>query len=190
MVDGASVLMTFIHGMKALGAWGDGGRGTNLLDTGAHFYEVYETKDGQYVSIGSIEPQFYALLLEHTGLAGEDMPHQMDRSAWPAQKERLKAIFKRKTRDEWCVIMEGTDVCFAPVLGMSEAPEHPHIKARHTYVDHYGIVQPAPAPRFDRTEPRLTRPPAHAGQHTDEVLGEYGLSRDEIGRLRDTKAIA
>ena len=190
MVDGASILMAFIHGMKAMGVWGDGGRGTNLLDTGAHFYEVYETKDGKYVSLGSIEPQFYALLLQHTGLADEEMPHQMDRSAWPAQKERMKAIFKRKTRDEWCEIMEGTDVCFAPVLGFTEAPEHPHMKARNTYVDHYGLVQPAPAPRFDRTAPALGRPPAHAGQHTDELLGEFGLSAEEIAKLRDAKAIA
>ena len=189
MVDGAAVLMTMFHAFKAMGIWNDE-RGTNLLDTGAHFYDVYETKDGKYVSVGSIEPQFYALLLQHTGLADTELPHQMDRSAWPAEKERLAAIFKEKTRDEWCEIMEGTDVCFAPVLSLYEAPEHPHIKHRDTFVEVAGVVQPAPAPRFDRTEPGIQRPPSHAGQHTDEVLADYGMSADEIAKLRDAKAIA
>jgi len=190
MVDGASTLMAFFHGMRAMGAWGDEGRGTNLLDTGAHFYDTYETSDGKYVSVGSIEPQFYALLLKHTGLEGEDLPHQMDKGAWPGFKERIAGIFKQKTRDEWCEIMEGTDVCFAPVLGMMEAADHPHIAARDTYVERAGIVQPAPAPRFDRTVSTLERPPSHAGQHTDEVLADYGLSSDEIATLRDAKAVA
>jgi len=191
MVDGASALMAFFHGMRAIGAWDDtSGRGSNLLDTGAHFYDTYETKDGRYISVGSIEPQFYALLLEKTGLAGEELPHQMDKSQWPALKERMEAIFKQKTSDEWCEIMEGTDVCFAPVLGMMEAKDHPHMATRETYVERGGIVQPAPAPRFDRTVSTLDRPPAHAGQHTDEVLADYGLSAEEIRSLRDGKAVA
>ena len=192
MVDGASTLMAFFHGMRALGAWDDTQPGNNLLDTGAHFYDTYETSDGKYVSLGSIEPQFYALLLEHSGLAGdgEELPHQMDKSAWPGLKDRLTEIFKQKTRDEWCEIMEGTDVCFAPVLGMMEAKDHPHVAARDTYVERAGIVQPAPAPRFDRTVSTLDRPPAHAGQHTDEVLADFGLAPDQIQALRDGKAIA
>jgi alpha-methylacyl-CoA racemase len=190
MVDGASTLMAFFHGMRALGAWNDAEPGNNLLDTGAHFYDTYETKDGKYVSVGSIEPQFYALLLEHTGLAGETLPHQMDKGEWPALKARLAEIFQQKTRDEWCEIMEGTDVCFAPVLGMMEAKDHPHVQARQTYVERNGIVQPAPSPRFDRTVSTLERPPAHAGQHTDEVLGDFGFSTERIAALRDAKAVA
>ncbi len=189
MVDGAAALMNIFHGMRQAGFWSEE-RGTNLLDTGSHFYDVYETKDGKYVSIGSIEPQFYAELLEKTGLAGEKLPHQLDRTRWAEMKERLRAIFRTKTRDEWCAIMEGSDVCFAPVLSMSEAPEHPHMKARGTFVTLSGAVQAAPAPRFSRTACALTRPPAHAGQHTDEALAEWGIAAAEIARLREAKAIA
>ncbi len=189
MVDGAALLMTIFHGMRAFGWWKDE-RGTNLLDTGAHFYDVYETRDGKYVSIGSIEPQFYAELLRRTGLEGETLPSQMDRSQWPALKERMKELFRTKTRDEWCEIMEGSDVCFAPVLGMGEAPNHPHIQARNTFVEVAGSVQPAPAPRFSRTPGEVARPPSFAGQHTDEVLTEWGFGSEEIGKLREAKAIA
>jgi alpha-methylacyl-CoA racemase len=190
MVDGAAVLMTMMHAMKAMGVWSDE-RGTNLLDTGAHFYEVYETKDGKYVSVGSIEPQFYAQLLEHTGLGeGRELPWQMDGQAWPGLKDDLKQIFLQKTRDEWCEIMEGTDVCFAPVLSMSEAPEHPHNKERGTFVERDGVVQPGPAPRFSRTPPEISRSPAHTGQHTQEALRDWGFSEDELTTLRDQKAIA
>ncbi len=189
MVDGASVLMTMMHGMLHSGFWRDE-RGVNLLDTGAHFYDTYETSDGKYVSIGSIEPQFYALLVEKAGLAGEELPRQMDREKWSEMKERLSDIFKTKTRDEWCQIMEGSDVCFAPVLSMSEVAEHPHVKHRNTYIEISGVVQPAPAPRFDRTPPEVVRPPAHAGQHTDEVLVEWGFSQADILKLREVKAVA
>ncbi len=189
MVDGAAVLMTMMHGMRAMGFWTDE-RGTNLLDSGAHFYEVYETADGKFVSLGSIEPQFYAELLKRSGLEGEDLPPQMDRSQWPRMKERLRPLFKTKTRDEWCAIMEGSDVCFAPVLSMAEAPVHPHNQHRGTFVDVAGITQPGPAPRFSRTPPEISRPPAHAGQHTDEALAEWGLGADEIDKLRQAKAIA
>lgn len=188
MVDGASSLMAMMYSFKAMGMWGE--RGTNLLDTGSHFYDVYETKDGKYVSVGSIEPQFYALLLEHSGLAAQDLPPQMDRSQWAALKPRVAEVFRTKTRDEWCTIMEGTDVCFAPVLDMDEAPDHPHMRHRGTFVDFHGVVQPAPAPRFDRTAPELSRPPSFEGQHTDEVLADFGFSADRIRALRDTKAIA
>ena len=191
MVDGASTLMAFFAGMKAMGGWGDGGRGTNLLDTGAHFYETYETSDGKSISLGSIEPQFYAELIDKLGLTDDkNIPAQMDRSGWPLLKARFETLFKTRTRDQWCELMEGTDICFAPVLSMDEAPEHPHIKARETYVDFAGVVQPAPSPRFSRTEPTLDRVPPHAGAQTDEVLADFGFSSDEIARLRDGKAIA
>jgi alpha-methylacyl-CoA racemase len=189
MVDGAAVLTTMFHAFRAMGIWADE-RGTNLLDTGAHFYDVYETADGRYVSIGSIEPQFYAELLRLTGLEGEELPWQHDRTAWPDLKERLASIFKEKTRDEWCEIMEGTDVCFAPVLSLGEAPQHPHNVHRGTFVERDGVVQPAPAPRFSATPNEIQRPPAHAGQHTDEVLGEWGVDADRIAELREAGAIA
>ncbi len=188
MVDGASVLMQMMYGMKAMGVWKDE-RGTNLLDTGAHFYEVYETKDGKHVSIGSIEPQFYAELVEKTGLEGEDLPAQMDQSQWSKLQERLAAIFKSKTRDEWCEIMEGSDVCFAPVLSMGEAPEHPHNVDRKTFLDHGGVVQAAPAPRFSRTAPEVVRPAPHIGQDSADVLADHGFSADEIQKLEESGAV-
>jgi alpha-methylacyl-CoA racemase len=188
MVDGAAALMTIFHGALQSGWWREE-RGTNMLDTGAHFYDVYETSDGKYVSIGSIEPQFYAELLEKTGLAGEDLPHQMDRSGWDSLKARLEEIFRSKTRDEWCEIIEGSDVCFAPVLSMTEAQRHPHIRARQTFVEVGGSPQPGPAPRFSRTEAKISGPPPHAGQHTDELLAESGFAAAEIVKLRETGAI-
>ncbi len=189
MVDGAALLMSMFWGMRNAGFWSDE-RGTNLLDTGAHFYEVYECSDGKYVSLGSIEPQFYAELLKLSGLGSETLPPQMDRSQWPAMKVRLGALVKTKTRDEWCRIMEGSDVCFAPVLAMSEAPSHPHNASRKTFIEIAGMTQPAPAPRFSRTTPEVARPPAHAGQHSAEVLGAWGFSEAEIRGLRESKAIA
>jgi len=189
MVDGAAALMTIIHGAHQSGWWKEE-RGTNMLDTGAHFYEVYETSDGKYVSIGSIEPQFYQELLEKLGLAGEKLPGQMDRSQWPAFKQRLAAIFKTRTRAQWCELMEGSDVCFAPVLSLSETKEHPHIQARGTFVTVAGAPQPGPAPRFSRSRAEIKRPPPHAGQHTDEALRDWGFSADAIRKLRDAKAIA
>ncbi len=189
MVDGSAVLMAMMHGLRAMGFWSEE-RGTNIIDSGAHFYDVYETADGRYVSIGSIEPQFYAELLRLTGLEGEpDLPAQMDQAAWPAMKERLAAIFKAKTRDEWCRILEGTDVCFAPVLSMSEAPGHPHNQARGTFVEVEGITQPAPAPRFSRTPPQLGSPARSPGADTDAALADWGVSRDEIAKLRSVGAI-
>jgi len=188
MVDGASALMGMIYAMKAMGVW-QPDRGTNMLDTGAHFYDVYATKDSKYVSIGSIEPQFYALLLEHIGLAGEELPAQMDRGKWAELKVRVAEIFKTRTRDEWTEIMEGTDICYAPVLDLDEAPNHPHIKHRKTFVEAAGVVQPAPAPRFSRTAPELVRPPSFEGQHTAEVLADFGFDQERIQALRDAKAV-
>jgi alpha-methylacyl-CoA racemase len=190
MVDGSAVLMTMFHAFTAMGIWNDE-RGTNLLDTGAHFYDTYECADGRYVSIGSIEPQFYNQLLELTGLNDEaEFTAQMDRSRWPDLKARMGEVFRTKTRDEWCQIMEGTDVCFAPVLSIREAPSHPHNVERGTFVEVAGVTQPAPAPRFSRTEATIQRPPAHAGQHTDEILSEMGLDPDRIASLRESGAIA
>ncbi len=189
MVDGAATLMTFFHGFRAMGVWNDE-RGTNLLDTGAHFYDVYETSDGGYISLGSIEPQFYAELRERLGLDGEEWDEQLSRSRWPELKEKLAALVATKTRDEWCDILEGTDVCFAPVLSMAEAPNHPHNVARGTFVEREGVVQPRPAPRFDRTDSSIERPPPHAGQHTDEILAEIGLDAGSVVALRETGGVA
>jgi len=189
MVDGAATLMTFFHGFRAMGVWDDE-RGTNLLDTGAHFYDVYETADGTYLSIGSIEPQFYAQLRETLGLTDSRWDQQMSRSAWPELKAELRELFLTRTRDEWCELMEHTDICFAPVLSMAEAPSHPHNVARGTFTEVAGVVQPRPAPRFSRTDSSIQRPPAHAGQHTDELLAEAGFTAEEIGSLRAQGAIA
>jgi alpha-methylacyl-CoA racemase len=157
MCDGAASLMSMFFDMAAIGRWG-GGRETNFLDGGAHFYGVYECACGNFISIGSIEPQFYALLREHAGLTDAAFDAQMDRNAWPALKAKLTEIFKSKTRDEWCKIMEGSDICFAPVLTMAEAPKHPHMAARNIFVERHGVTQPAPAPRFSRTPSAIREP--------------------------------
>lgn len=189
MVDGAALLMTMFYSLKNMGFWKPE-RGTNLLDSGAHFYDVYECADGKYISIGSIEPQFYAELVRLSGLGEQDdVPFQMDQSAWPAMKQRMAAIFKEKTRDEWCAIMEHTDVCFAPVLSLDEAHLHPHNVERGTFTQVNGVLQPSPAPRFSRTKPEIQRPPSHPGQHTDEVLAEFGLSAGDIAKLHEAGAI-
>ncbi|MBL4667404.1 MAG: CoA transferase [Sneathiella sp.] len=188
MVDGAASLLTTFFGMSAAGRWTEE-RGTNILDSGAHFYDVHETSDGKYVSIGSIEAKFYKELLRLTGLEGEDLPSQMDVSGWPVIRARLAEIFKGKTRDEWCDIMEGTDVCFAPVLAMSEAAKHPHNVARETFVEVEGVLQPAPAPKFSRTKSEIQSPPCAPGQHTDEVLGEWGFDESKIADLKSKSVI-
>jgi alpha-methylacyl-CoA racemase len=189
MVDGAAVLINFLWGLKAVGIWGPE-RGTNMLDTGAHFYDVYECADGTYVSIGSIEPQFYAELKRLAELDDDDFGDQMNRDAWPGMKEKLAAVLKAKTRAEWCAIMEHSDVCFAPVLTMEEATEHPHNVARGTFVDNAGMIQAGPAPRFSRTEAEVAGPAAHAGQHSDEVLSRFGFSAEQIDGLRASGAVA
>jgi len=189
MVDGAALLAAMMHGLRATGMWQE--RGTNLLDTGAFFYEVYETADGRHISLGSIEPQFYAQMAELSGLAQEPggVPEQNDRSSWPSLKQRMAGLIKTKTRDEWCALMEGTDACFAPVLDPDEAPSHPHNRHRATFVDIAGVTQPAPAPRFSRTVAEVERPPARAGQHTDEALADWGFAADELSKLREVGAI-
>ena len=182
MVDGSAVLMSMFWAFKNIGMFDESARGTNLLDTGAHFYDVFECADGEWVSIGSIEPQFYALLLEKTGVSAE-FAAQMDRSKWPQLKEKLAAVFRTKTRAQWNEIMEGTDVCYAPVLRMSEAAQHPHNVARNTFVEVAGITQPAPAPRYSRTITNVPTPPAHAGEHTRAVLADWGFDADRIDAL-------
>lgn len=188
MVDGASSLMAAIYGLRAAGRWTDK-RGDNFLDTGAHYYNVYETKDGKYISIGSIEPKFYAELLQLSGLQHEELPKQNDKDSWQAMNERLATVFFSKTRDEWCKIMEGSDVCFAPVLDMGEAPKHPHNKQRGTFVEVDGVVQPGPAPRFSRTPSAIQGPPAVAGQHTVAALKDWGFTASELDQLQKAGAI-
>lgn len=185
MTDGSALLTTFLHGLLAVGAW-QPERGTNLLDTGAWFYDVYECADGGWVSIGSLEPQFFAELVTRLELGDVE---QNDRSTWPERREQVAAVFRTRTRDEWCELLEGTDVCFAPVLGLDEAPHHPHNLARATFVEVDGVVQPAPAPRFSRTPGAIQRPPAATGEHTDEVLADWGVAADRIAALGDAGAI-
>jgi alpha-methylacyl-CoA racemase len=189
MVEGSASLMMMMYGALASGAWTEE-RGHNRTDGGAHYYRVYETKDGEYISVGAIEPQFYALLLQYTGLEGETLPEQTDRAHWPEMQERLARIFKEKTRVEWTEIMQHTDICFAPVLRMSEAIEHPHNLHRNSFVEIDGIPQPAPAPRFLGTPTHVQCPPARVGEHTDEVLRDWGFSQAEIAALHQSGAVA
>ena len=188
MVDGSASLSTAIFGLRAMGIWSEE-RGDNLLDSGAPWYDVYETKDDKYVAIGSLERRFYGELMRLTGLAGDNPPKQWDRTQWPDLRARLATVFKAKTRDEWCAIMEGSDVCFAPVLSYAEAPQHPHNRARATFVEVDGIEQPAPAPRFSRTPPAIQRPPARPGEHTEEALADWGFSAADIAQLRQAGAL-
>jgi alpha-methylacyl-CoA racemase len=157
MCDGAASLMSMFYDMSAQGRWIEG-RETNFLDGGAHFYGIYECSCGNFISIGSIEPQFYALLREHAGLKDDCFDAQMDRKSWPDLKQKLVDIFKSKSRADWCKIMEGTDICFAPILTMAEAPKHPHMAARNVFVERHGVTQPAPAPRFSRTPSAIREP--------------------------------
>ena len=192
MVDGAALLAGMMHGLRAAGQWGE--RGTNLLDSGAWFYEVYETADGRYVSLGAIDGGSRAELLRRIGLAddvdgGGPVPDADDRASWPAMKARVAALMRTRTRDEWCALLEGTDACFAPVLDPGEAPEHPHLRERGTFTEVGGVVQPAPAPRFSRTPGAVTAPPPAPGEHTDEALADWGFAPDEIAALRDGGAI-
>lgn len=188
MVEGSAALMHMMYSFKAMGVWEDE-RESNMLDGAAHYYDTYETSDGKYVSIGSIEPQFYALLIELAGLDKETFAPQNDRSQWPVLKDKLAAVIKTKTRDEWCDIMEGTDVCFAPVLSMSEAPNHPQNRARESFIEVGGVVQHAPAPKFSRTAPAKPQVPSAAGSDTDAILKSAGYSDSELAALRASGAL-
>jgi alpha-methylacyl-CoA racemase len=193
MIDGAALLASAVYGLRAGSEWGEWGeRGTNLLDTGAWFYEVYETADGGFVSVGAIDASACAELVERIGLSGDGhgpVPDQLDRSTWPAMKSRVAACIRTRTRDEWCAVLEGTDVCFAPVLDPGEAPDHPHLRERATFTEVAGVVQPAPAPRFDRTPPEIAGPPPAPGEHTHVGLSEWGFSPSELDDLKASGAV-
>ncbi len=182
MSDGAASLMAMFYGFKASGMWKEERR-SNMLDGGAHFYDTYQCADGKWISIGSIEPQFYALLLEKTGITDPDFARQHDRGAWPELHDKLAAVLAAKTQAEWCAIMDGTDVCFAPVLDLNEAPEHPHNVARETFVEVAGVTQPAPAPRFSVTPGAIQGPPPAIGAHDREALLDWGFSTSEVDAL-------
>jgi alpha-methylacyl-CoA racemase len=191
MVDGSAQLMSIFFGLDAMGGWGP--RGTNLLDGGAHFYNVYETADRAYVSIASYEPKFYANLVALIGPLGFDdldPAAQMDRSQWPALRTRIAALIRTRTRDQWVEFFAGHEVCFAPVLSMSQARAHPHNVERETFVDVDGAPQPAPAPRFSRTPSAVQASPVAAGTHTDTALIDWGFAADEVETLKAAGAIA
>ena len=183
MTDGAAILMTALYGMHGAGLWSDQ-REANILDGGAHFYDTYETQDGGYISIASIEAKFYDEFLERTGFTDPARADHKDRTRWATRAKDMTALFKTKTRDEWCKVLEGTDVCFAPVLNMREAPKHPHNVARKTFIEHNGVTQPAPAPRFSRTPSQIQKAPSKHGADTEPVLRDWGLSGEEIARLK------
>ena len=188
MSDGAASLMAMFYGFKAAGVW-TSDRRDNLLDGGAHFYDTYQCRDGAWISIASIEPQFYALLLEKTGISDPEFAAQMDRGRWPDLKARLAKVIAAKPRDHWVELMEGTDVCFAPVLDLDEAPRHPHNQARETFLDIGGVIQPAPAPRFSKTPGAVAGPPPAIGAHSREALADWGLSETEINALAASDVI-
>ena len=189
MVEGSAYLMAGIYGLHASGRW-NAERGTNFLDTGAHYYNTYETSDGKYVSVGAIEPKFYEQLLERTGLAGEELPEQNDRDAWPDMCGRMAEIFKSRTRDEWCEVMQGFEVCFAPVLAMNEVLGDPQNAARGSFLELDGVLQPAPAPKFSRTIPEVRGRPPHSGEHTEEALAAWGIPEEDIATLREAGVVA
>lgn len=189
MTEGAAVLMGMIWGFKGMGAWKDE-RGVNMLDTGAHFYDTFECADGRFISLGSIEPQFYAELRKLTGLDTEpDFDAQMDSRQWPALKAKLAALFKSEPRDHWCRLMEMTDVCFAPVLSMAEAPDHPHNKARGSFAEIGGMVQPMPAPRYSGTPTAMPTAAPASGSHTAEILEGLGYNAARIAALKESGAL-
>jgi alpha-methylacyl-CoA racemase len=189
MVDGAALLMTSFFGAQQVGYWNEE-RGSNMLDSGAPYYDTYECADGEHISVGAIEPKFYAALLDGLGLADTGLPDQNDQAGWPVLRESFTHTIKLKTRDQWAAIFEGKDACVAPVLKMSEVPNHPHIKARNTLVDVDGNLQPGPAPRFSRTEPKIRHRAAAVGEHTDDILKELGLDESTINTLRSQNAVA
>ncbi|HEV2993246.1 MAG TPA: CaiB/BaiF CoA-transferase family protein [Acidimicrobiia bacterium] len=183
MVDGAALLLTPFYGARASGAWGE--RGTNLLDTGAPFYDVYETADHAWLAVGAIEEQFYAALLDGLGLADAELPDRMDRSRWAELRARFASVIRTRTRDEWVGRFAGLDACVAPVLTPVEAPAHPQSRARDAFVDLAGVPQPAPAPRFSRSTLSAPRPPEHPGQSTGDALGGWGVDPAEVAKLQD-----
>ena len=189
MVEGSALLATAIYAMRASGMWRDE-RGSNLLDSGAPFYEVYETQDGGFMAVGALEPQFYAALLQGMALDARDLPPQMDRARWPEMKQRFEAIFKSKTRADWTRIFDGTDACAFPVLSPVEASEHEHNRARESFRETVGVLHPAPAPRFSRSRTEKPSDPPRIGEHSQAVLRDFGFGPEEIAALRLAKALA
>lgn len=189
MTDGSALLMATFNTFHAMGIWSTQ-RGSNLLDSGAHFYDTYETQDGKYISLGSIEPQFYSLLIEKANLDPKVFGDQHNAAKWPEYKDKLEVIFKTKTQAEWCELMEGSDVCFAPVLDFLEAPSHPHNAERKTYIDVDGMTQPAPAPRFSRTPSEVQYGSKAAGVDTESVLSDWGFSAEKIQQLKNEGALS
>ncbi len=189
MIDGVSFLLGPLWSAYRSGFMTDE-RGTSMLDSGAPFYDVYETADGKWVSVGAIEPQFYAELLARLGIDADGLPHQMDRNGWPALKDRIAAVFRTRTRDEWCDALEGTDVCFAPVLTLGEAPTHPHLAARGAVLETDAGPQPAPAPRFSRTTAEVQGPAVVPGHDTEAVLADLGFGADEVAALTSAGVVA
>ncbi|WP_067650491.1 CaiB/BaiF CoA transferase family protein [Nocardia harenae] len=191
MVDGAAALMAMFWAHRSIGEFDESARGTNILDSGAHFYDVYRTSDGKYLSIGAVEPQFYAELLRATGLDGDpEFEDQNDRTRWPRLSERLSEVIASRPLHEWDEVLAAGNACYAPVLTMSEAAEHPHHVARGMIVEVGGVQQPAPAPRFSRTAPAISGPPPHPGEHTRAVLLDWGLDPGRVDALFDAGAIA
>jgi alpha-methylacyl-CoA racemase len=190
MVDGAAQLMWMFYSFQAYGMWDERQRESNMLDGGAHYYDTYECADGQYISLGSIEPQFYALLKKLAGLSETDFGDQNDQSLWPEMKQKLADVMRQKTQAQWCEIMEGTDVCFAPVLNFMDAPKHPANVARNAYIEIDGVIQPAPAPRFSRTPSEVRHGAHNPGDDTDAVLAAMGFGEQERAGLRAAGAIA
>ena len=174
MVDGASSLMTMFYGLVAQGVWSDR-RGENILDSGAPWYNTYECKDGRFIAIGALEGKFFGELVQRLGMDPKRFPDHMNPATWPQMQQALAEVFRSKTRDEWCAVLEGSDACFAPVLGLREAPQHQHMKARKTFVEHAGVVQPGPAPRFSRTPGALDRPPPKRGEGGADALRDWGV---------------
>ena len=189
MIDGVSFLLGPLWSAYRSGFMTDE-RGTSMLDSGAPFYDVYETADGKWVSVGAIEPQFYAELLARLGIDADGLPHQMDRNGWPALKDRIAAVFRTRTRDEWCDALEGTDVCFAPVLTLGEAPTHPHLAARGAVLETDAGPQPAPVPRFSRTTAEVQGPAVVPGRDTEAVLADLGFGADEVAALTSAGVVA
>lgn len=191
IVDGVSVLSTQIHALRQLGMWQDP-RGVNLLDGGAPFYDSYECADGKHLAVGALEPRFYAELVRRTGfpLPEDTALDRTDPANWPALRQAWARLFRTRARDEWAALLAGSDACVAPVLDWAEAPAHPHLTARDTFVDHHGVTQPAPAPRFSGTPTGLHRPPPYPGEHTDELLAEAGFGVARIADLHAAGAVA
>jgi alpha-methylacyl-CoA racemase len=188
MTDGSALLGAMMYGLRAFGMWSDK-REANMLDGGAPFYDTYACADGKYIAVGAIEPQFYAQLLALAGASDPELGKQWSQMHWPALKAKFAALFATRNRDEWCALLEGTDACFAPVLDMREAPAHAHNAARGTFVEVDGVTQPAPAPRFSRTEPEIAAGPAAPGQHTEQILADLGWDANAIETLKAGKLI-